>query len=143
MPGPRLLQGRAGVPPDALHVVDRAQLAGRAKRSAVGEPGSTVAGPRVCPGSSTGVNASWPSTRSPTTGWCGCVVHLAGADVELGDDLLDAIDAVVPPGVDLHSMDFCIEPTPAVTGRRPRRRWERRPPPCVRGSGPGADRSAV
>ncbi|MCM3265027.1 hypothetical protein M3765_13500 [Streptomyces thermoviolaceus] len=48
--------------------------------------------------------------------------HLAGADVELGEDLLDAIDAIVPPGVDPHSGNFCIEPTPAVTDRRLRRR---------------------
>ncbi|POX58625.1 aldo/keto reductase [Streptomyces sp. Ru62] len=47
---------------------------------------------------------------------------LAGADVELGDDLLDRIDDIVPPGVDLHSGDFYISPTPPITDKRLRRR---------------------
>ncbi|MFD4570812.1 aldo/keto reductase [Streptomyces sp. NPDC058417] len=47
---------------------------------------------------------------------------LAGADVELGDDVLDGIDAIVPPGVDVNPDDFYIDPTPALTDKRLRRR---------------------
>ncbi|MET8611748.1 aldo/keto reductase [Streptomyces misionensis] len=47
---------------------------------------------------------------------------LAGADVVLGDDILDRIDDIVPPGADLHQGDFYISPTPAITDKRLRRR---------------------
>jgi hypothetical protein len=47
---------------------------------------------------------------------------LAGADVELDDDVLDRIDEIVPPGVDVHSGDFYISPTPAILDKRLRRR---------------------
>ena len=47
---------------------------------------------------------------------------LAGAEVELGDDILDQIDDIVPPGVDLNPGDFYIHPTPAITDKRLRRR---------------------
>jgi aryl-alcohol dehydrogenase-like predicted oxidoreductase len=47
---------------------------------------------------------------------------LAGADVELGGDILDQIDAIVPPGVDVNPDDFFINPTPAITDKRLRRR---------------------
>ncbi|MEW2499064.1 aldo/keto reductase [Amycolatopsis sp. NPDC047767] len=47
---------------------------------------------------------------------------LAGADVELSDDVLDRIDEIVPPGVDVHSGDFYINPTPAILDKRLRRR---------------------
>ncbi|MFI6832238.1 aldo/keto reductase [Kribbella sp. NPDC050241] len=47
---------------------------------------------------------------------------LAGADVELGDDVLDQIDDIVPPGVDLNPGDLYIDPTPAITDKRLRRR---------------------
>ncbi|MEO3873720.1 aldo/keto reductase [Nonomuraea sp. B12E4] len=47
---------------------------------------------------------------------------LAGADVELGDDLLDRIDDIVPPGVDVNSEDLYIDPTPPITDKRLRRR---------------------
>ncbi|SDJ02159.1 aldo/keto reductase [Nonomuraea jiangxiensis] len=47
---------------------------------------------------------------------------LAGAEVELGDDLLDRIDDIVPPGVDVNPGDLYIDPTPAITDKRLRRR---------------------
>jgi aryl-alcohol dehydrogenase-like predicted oxidoreductase len=47
---------------------------------------------------------------------------LAGADVELDGDLLDRIDAIVPPGTDVNPGDLYIDPTPALTDKRLRRR---------------------
>ncbi|MEU1413348.1 aldo/keto reductase [Streptomyces sp. NPDC005731] len=47
---------------------------------------------------------------------------LAGADVELDGDVLDRIDAIVPPGVDVNPDDFYIDPTPPITDKRLRRR---------------------
>jgi len=47
---------------------------------------------------------------------------LAGADVELSDDILDRIDDIVPPGVDVNPGDFYIDPTPSITDKRLRRR---------------------
>lgn len=47
---------------------------------------------------------------------------LAGADATLGDDILDRIDDIVPPGVDVNPDDFYIDPTPPVTDKRLRRR---------------------
>ncbi|MBO3751152.1 aldo/keto reductase [Streptosporangiaceae bacterium NEAU-GS5] len=47
---------------------------------------------------------------------------LAGAEVELGDDILDRVDAIVPPGVDVNPDDFYIDPTPPITDKRLRRR---------------------
>jgi aryl-alcohol dehydrogenase-like predicted oxidoreductase len=49
---------------------------------------------------------------------------LAGADVRLGDDVLDRIDQIVPPGVDLHTGDLYLDPTPPIQNRRLRRRWD-------------------
>jgi aryl-alcohol dehydrogenase-like predicted oxidoreductase len=46
---------------------------------------------------------------------------LAGAEVVLGDDVLDRIDAVVPPGTDAGSMGAAYEP-PSVTQPSLRRR---------------------
>lgn len=46
---------------------------------------------------------------------------LRGADVRLGDDVLDAIDRVVPPGVDLNPADRQYTP-PALADARLRRR---------------------
>jgi aryl-alcohol dehydrogenase (NADP+) len=46
---------------------------------------------------------------------------LAGAEVVLGDDVLDRIDQVVPPGTDTGSMGAIYEP-PAVTQASVRRR---------------------
>ena len=47
---------------------------------------------------------------------------LAGVDVELGDDILDRVDDIVPPGVDVNPDDFYIDPTPPITDKRLRRR---------------------
>ncbi|WIX79706.1 aldo/keto reductase [Amycolatopsis carbonis] len=47
---------------------------------------------------------------------------LAGADLELSGDVLDRIDEIGPPGVDVHSGDFYINPTPAILDKRLRRR---------------------
>jgi aryl-alcohol dehydrogenase-like predicted oxidoreductase len=47
---------------------------------------------------------------------------LTGVDVELDDDLLDQIDNIVPPGVDVNPDDFYIDPTPSITDKRLRRR---------------------
>jgi aryl-alcohol dehydrogenase-like predicted oxidoreductase len=49
---------------------------------------------------------------------------LAGADVRLSDDVLDRIDEIVPPGVNLHSGDLYLEPTPAIQDKALRRRRE-------------------
>jgi aryl-alcohol dehydrogenase-like predicted oxidoreductase len=46
---------------------------------------------------------------------------LAGADVVLTDDVLDAIDAIVPPGTDVGRLDMAYDP-PAVTQVALRRR---------------------
>ncbi|WP_326568378.1 aldo/keto reductase [Amycolatopsis rhabdoformis] len=47
---------------------------------------------------------------------------LAGVDVRLSDDVLDRIDEIVPPGVDVHPGDFYINPTPPILDKRLRRR---------------------
>jgi aryl-alcohol dehydrogenase-like predicted oxidoreductase len=47
---------------------------------------------------------------------------LAAADLRLTDDVLDRIDEIVPPGVDVHAGDFYIEPTPAIRDKALRRR---------------------
>jgi aryl-alcohol dehydrogenase-like predicted oxidoreductase len=47
---------------------------------------------------------------------------LNGADVELSGDILDRIDEIVPPGVDVHSGDFYISPTPPILDKSLRRR---------------------
>jgi aryl-alcohol dehydrogenase-like predicted oxidoreductase len=46
---------------------------------------------------------------------------LAGAGVSLGDDVLDAIDQIVPPGVNLNGFDAGYDP-PAITTPAARRR---------------------
>jgi aryl-alcohol dehydrogenase-like predicted oxidoreductase len=46
---------------------------------------------------------------------------LAGADIVLSDDLLDKIDAIVPPGTDVSPMDMAYNP-PAVLNAQLRRR---------------------
>ena len=47
---------------------------------------------------------------------------LAGAEVELSEDVLDRIDEIVPPGVDVNAGDLYIEPAPAIADKRLRRR---------------------
>jgi aryl-alcohol dehydrogenase-like predicted oxidoreductase len=47
---------------------------------------------------------------------------LAGAEVRLDDDVLDRIDEIVPPGVDLNPGDLYVDPTPAIRDPRLRRR---------------------
>jgi aryl-alcohol dehydrogenase-like predicted oxidoreductase len=49
---------------------------------------------------------------------------LAGADVRLGDDVLDCIDEIVPPGVDVHTGDLYVDPTPPIQNKRLRRRQD-------------------
>ncbi len=47
---------------------------------------------------------------------------LAGADVTLGDDILDRIDQIVPPGVNLNASDGGFEPralSDVASRRRP------------------------
>ncbi|MCW2875075.1 aldo/keto reductase [Actinacidiphila oryziradicis] len=46
---------------------------------------------------------------------------LAGAEVELSEDVLDRIDEIVPPGVDVNAGDFYIDPAPAIQDKRLRR----------------------
>jgi hypothetical protein len=46
---------------------------------------------------------------------------LAGAEVVLSDDILDRIDAVVPPGTDVGQLQMAYNP-PAVTSPALRRR---------------------
>ena len=46
---------------------------------------------------------------------------LAGVDVRLGDDILDSIDEVVPPGTDVGALDMAYVP-PAIEQTRLRRR---------------------
>ena len=43
---------------------------------------------------------------------------LAGADAALGDDVLDRIDEIVPPGVDVHTGDLYVDPTPPIQNKR-------------------------
>jgi len=47
---------------------------------------------------------------------------LTGADVALSEDVLDRIDQIVAPGLDLHAGDFYIDPTPPIQDKRLRRR---------------------
>jgi aryl-alcohol dehydrogenase-like predicted oxidoreductase len=47
---------------------------------------------------------------------------LAGAEVELSEGVLDRIDEIVPPGVDVNAGDFYIDPAPAIQDKRLRRR---------------------
>jgi aryl-alcohol dehydrogenase-like predicted oxidoreductase len=49
---------------------------------------------------------------------------LAGADVELSDDVLDGIDQIVPPGTDVNPGDIFYE-APALLDKRLRRRQDR------------------
>jgi aryl-alcohol dehydrogenase-like predicted oxidoreductase len=46
---------------------------------------------------------------------------LAGAEVELSEEVLDRIDEIVPPGVDVNAGDFYIDPGPAIADKRLRR----------------------
>ncbi len=47
---------------------------------------------------------------------------LAGAEVELSEDVLDRIDEIVPPGVDVNPGALYIDPAPAIADKRLRRR---------------------
>jgi aryl-alcohol dehydrogenase-like predicted oxidoreductase len=47
---------------------------------------------------------------------------LAGADVELGEDILDRIDEIVPPGTELNPADNYLAVPPAIENKRLRRR---------------------
>jgi hypothetical protein len=40
---------------------------------------------------------------------------LAGAEVVLNDDVLDRIDAIVPPGTDVGQLDMAYNPPAVVT----------------------------
>jgi aryl-alcohol dehydrogenase-like predicted oxidoreductase len=51
---------------------------------------------------------------------------LAGADVRLSDDVLDRIDEIVPPGVDLHTGGLFVDQTPPIKNKRLRRRSDAR-----------------
>ncbi len=50
---------------------------------------------------------------------------LAGADVTLGDDVLDRIDEIVAPGTDLNPADNYDAAVPALADRRLRRQVAR------------------
>ena len=47
--------------------------------------------------------------------------YLAGADVVLTDDVLDQLDAIVPPGTDIGRLDMAYNP-PAIVNPQLRRR---------------------
>jgi aryl-alcohol dehydrogenase-like predicted oxidoreductase len=47
---------------------------------------------------------------------------LAGADVELGDDVLDRIDEIMPPGTEINPADHYFAAAPAIEDKRLRRR---------------------
>jgi aryl-alcohol dehydrogenase-like predicted oxidoreductase len=47
---------------------------------------------------------------------------LAGADVELGEDVLDRIDEIVPPGINVNPGDILYYTPPALADKRLRRR---------------------
>jgi aryl-alcohol dehydrogenase-like predicted oxidoreductase len=47
---------------------------------------------------------------------------LAGANVELSEDVLDRIDAIVPPGAELNPADNYLAASPALSNTRLRRR---------------------
>jgi hypothetical protein len=49
---------------------------------------------------------------------------LAGVEVRLGGDVLDRIDEIVPPGVDVHTGDLYVDPTPPIQNKALRRRRE-------------------
>lgn len=60
----------------------------------------------------------------------------SGLDVTLADDLLDRIDAIVPPGTDVGVLDQAYQP-PALTEPDLRRRQRPPAPPRDRGRPPG------
>jgi aryl-alcohol dehydrogenase-like predicted oxidoreductase len=47
---------------------------------------------------------------------------LAGAEVELSEDVLDRIDEIVQPGVNVNPGDLYIDPAPAIADKSLRRR---------------------
>jgi aryl-alcohol dehydrogenase-like predicted oxidoreductase len=47
---------------------------------------------------------------------------LAGADVELSEDVLDRIDEIVPPGSEINPADNYLAAAPAIEDKRLRRR---------------------
>ena len=47
---------------------------------------------------------------------------LAGADIELSEDVLDRIDEIVPPGTELNPADNYLAVPPAIENKRLRRR---------------------
>jgi hypothetical protein len=47
---------------------------------------------------------------------------LAGADVHLDGDVLDRVDEIVPPGIDVHTGDLYVDPTPPIQNKTLRRR---------------------
>jgi aryl-alcohol dehydrogenase-like predicted oxidoreductase len=47
---------------------------------------------------------------------------LAGADTELGDDVLDRIDEIIPPGTEINPADNYLAAAPAIENKRLRRR---------------------
>jgi aryl-alcohol dehydrogenase-like predicted oxidoreductase len=47
---------------------------------------------------------------------------LAGADVELSQDVLDRIDEIVPPGTEINPDDNYLAASPALGDKRLRRR---------------------
>jgi aryl-alcohol dehydrogenase-like predicted oxidoreductase len=47
---------------------------------------------------------------------------LAGADIELSEDILDRIDEIVPPGTELNPADNYLAVPPAIENKRLRRR---------------------
>jgi aryl-alcohol dehydrogenase-like predicted oxidoreductase len=47
---------------------------------------------------------------------------LAGADIELGEDVLDRIDEIVPPGTEVNPADNYLAGAPAIVDKRLRRR---------------------
>jgi aryl-alcohol dehydrogenase-like predicted oxidoreductase len=47
---------------------------------------------------------------------------LAGTEVELSEVVLDRIDEIVPPGVDVNAGDLYIDPAPAIADKLLRRR---------------------
>jgi hypothetical protein len=51
---------------------------------------------------------------------------LAGADLVLGDEVLDQIDAIVPPGTDIGRLDMAYNPPAIQIARLRRRPAERR-----------------
>jgi aryl-alcohol dehydrogenase-like predicted oxidoreductase len=110
----------------APQVFDQADPANRAKLEAVGALRTVADEAGLAPAHlATAFPIAHPAVTSVIIG-PRTMEHLestlAGADVRLGDDVLDRIDEIVTPGTDLNAVDMYRADPPALLDKRLRRR---------------------